>query len=188
MSQLWGGGGSYQAWTDHLERWSRGERLDAGSLPTLAPEDFTASTWERFRTRLTDALSSRLQGWADALTAAMRAEGSSEFAVGRALAQAREGLSAARALSTHPGLPEDLRDRLRRLVDQQVERLQQDLEHDVLRDAETATDPRTAEARLRTLRDNPLTAVLAEEPVWPSSATNWSFDPAAPPRRRVILP
>ncbi|MFD5316850.1 hypothetical protein [Streptomyces sp. NPDC127098] len=187
MSELWGRGGGYQAWADHLEQWARGARPDPDRLPALARDDFTAGTWARLANRLTEAISTSLQTWADGLTAAMSAE-TDEFAVGRALAQAREGLRGVRALAAHPGLPAELRERLLRLVDGQVARLQEELERDLARRPETATEPRWVEARLRTLRDNPLTAVLAEDTDRPSAAAGWTYDPAAPTRRRVIRP
>ncbi len=188
VSRLWGSGGAYQAWADHLERWARGERPDAGQLPVLAPADFSAETWQRLAVRLTGALSAVLQTWADALTAAVSADGGDEFAAGRALAQARHGLRGIRALAGHPGLPADVRSQLVRLVDGQVRKAQQDLERMVRRDAAAATAPHRIEARLRTLRENPLTAVLTEDAGRQPDAAGWDYDPAAPPRRRIVRP
>ncbi|MDT0445438.1 hypothetical protein [Streptomyces johnsoniae] len=188
MNRLWGSGGAYQAWADHLERWARGEQPAPGQLPALAPADFSAETWQRLAARLTAALSAGLQTWADALTAAVSADNDDEFAVGRALAQARHGLRGIRALAGHPGLPGDMRARLIQLVDGQVAKAQQDLERMVRRDAAAATDPHRIEARLRTLRDNSLTAVLAEDAGRQPDAAGWDYDPAAPPRRRVVRP
>ncbi|MDT0309256.1 hypothetical protein RM780_20150 [Streptomyces sp. DSM 44917] len=190
MTRLWGGGGAYEAWADHLERWGRGERLDASRLPPLAPGDFSTGTWERFSARLTEAFDRRLQAWADTLTAALRAEGGDEFAFGRALAQAREGLRSARELTRLPALPPGLGSRLDALLAEQVTRVQRELEEDARRDAETAGAPASAEARLRPLRDNPLTAALAGDggPGERADGPGWSYDPASPSRRRVIGP
>ncbi|GAA2244712.1 MULTISPECIES: hypothetical protein [Kitasatospora] len=176
-------GGSYQAWADHLERWSKGEPVDGAGLPPLAPADFPADTLERLQVRITDALDRRLQRWADALVAAMNAA-DDEFAAGRALAQARGGLHQARSLAAHPGLPAELRERLSGILDDTARRIQQDLENDLVRLAAQGADPRFVEARRRTLRDNPLTAVIAQTP--PADPGGWSYDPTAVPRRRII--
>jgi hypothetical protein len=48
---------------------------------------------------------------------------------------------------------------------------------------------RDVEARRRTIRDNPLTAVTAEQPATSTvlATGDWLVDPAATGRRRVIL-
>ncbi|MGK4585519.1 hypothetical protein [Kitasatospora sp. HPMI-4] len=176
-------GGPYQAWADFLERWAGGEPVDGAGLPPLAPGDFPADTLDRLRARLESAFNQRLQGWADALTAAMNAAGD-EFAVGRAVAQARGGLHRVRALAAHPALPEELRAQLAGLLDDTVRRIQRDLESDLERLTTLGADPRVVEARRRTLRDNPLTAVIAQPP--PADPSGWSYDPTAAPRRRII--
>lgn len=196
MSGLWGGGGGYQLWADHLERWAAGG--DGGGVggaefpapPALAPEDLPTDSWERLLDRITTAVNRRLQDWADALTAALSAA-PDEFSAGRALAQSREGLRQIRALAAHPALPADFRTRLSATLDQRTRQLQQDIEADVDRLAALGEDPRLIEARRRTVRDNRLTAVLDEPPLPPGAAAvptgpAWAYDPAGGARRRVV--
>ncbi|MEU3573326.1 hypothetical protein AB0E96_33605 [Kitasatospora sp. NPDC036755] len=183
MTGLLGSGGSYRAWADFLERWARGAPEAAEGLPPLVLEDFPEDTRERFRVRVTEALTRRLQDWSDALTAALNAA-PDEFGAGRALAQARTGLRAVRALAEHPGLDEEFRTRLTEVVDERIRRFQTDQEGELDRLAALDVDPGWLEERRRTLRDNPLTAVIAETA--PASRDGWSYDPAAPPRRRIV--
>ncbi|MER7585246.1 hypothetical protein [Kitasatospora sp. NPDC097691] len=183
MTGLWSSGGTYRAWADFLERWARGGPEADAALPPLVLADFPADTRERIRVRITEALTRRLQGWSDALTAALNAA-PDEFGAGRALAQARTGLRAVRALAEHPGLDEEFRAKLTDVLDAQIRRSQADLEHELGRLAALDADPAWLEERRRTLRDNPLTAVIAETA--PAARDGWSYDPAAAPRRRIV--
>lgn len=187
MRSLWGDGGAYGRWAGHLERWARGEDGGDGSgpadLPPLRPEDFPPDVWDRLLQRLRAAIETRLQAWADALTAAL-AKAPDEFSVGRALAQARTGLHSVRALAGHPALPDGVRAGLVDMVDRQIRTFQEELERTVRRQAR---DTRRAEKRLRTLRDNALTAVLAGPPAAPGPPPVPARDPLAPTRRRVVV-
>ncbi|WP_406347117.1 hypothetical protein [Streptomyces sp. NBC_00648] len=180
---MWGHGGNYQTWTDHLTRWSRGERTDGRALPALARGDYHQDTWVRLTDQLTRALGTRMQGWADDLTRALNAE-QDEFAAARALVQARSGLHAVRALAGHPSLTPELRTRLLKLVDGQIADLQRQLETQLDRLARTGADPRWIEGRRRTLRDNPLTGGAA--PGATEGPQPWAYDPTATPRRRIV--
>jgi hypothetical protein len=185
VSGLWADRGPYQAWADYLERWAAGAG-DLTAPPALAPEDLPEDAWQRLLTRIDEAVSSRLQGWADALMAAL-SETPDEFSAGRALAQSRAGLRQVLLLLATPSLPADFRTRLADAVAKQVRRIQSDLEQELDRAAATGLDARWVEARRRTLRDNPLTAVLTAEPAAaqpPGPA--WSYDPAGGGRRRVV--
>ncbi len=172
--------GPYGAWAAFLTEWAAGGQ-PSGTLPTLTVEDFRPDTWARLLDRVTEAVQLRLRRWADALVLALR-EAPDEFSTGRALTQGRTGLRAVRALTAHPGLPEEFRAGLAAMVDDVAGQVQTDLEHGV--DLLARDDPQAAEARRRTVRDNPLTAVLDEEPVAP--ADDWAFDPSAPVRRRLF--
>ncbi|MCX4529763.1 MULTISPECIES: hypothetical protein [unclassified Streptomyces] len=195
LNTLWGHGGDYQTWTDHLRRWAEegaaGTGDAAARLPRLRPEDFHHETWVRLVNQLTEAVSRRLQACADSLTGAL-AEAADEFAAGRALVQSRPGFDAVRALASHPSLPEDVRTRLRKLVDDQIEGLQRQLEEQLERAVRRGTDRTWAEERRRTLRDNPLTTASAAAgagataPAAAPAPGGWSYDPATPTRRRVI--
>ncbi|MCX5380687.1 hypothetical protein [Streptomyces sp. NBC_00091] len=179
MDAMWGHGGDHQIWTRYLREWAvnggAATAEAAARLPGLRPEDYHPDTWARFARQLTDALDRRLRSWAGSLTTALD-EARDEFDAGRALVQARTGLDAVRALAGHPALPQELRGQLGELVEGQITGVQAQLEA-ALDGAERAgADPRLTEARRRTLRENPLT----------TPGAGWSYDPAAPARRRII--
>ncbi|MBW5483317.1 hypothetical protein [Streptomyces bambusae] len=193
---FWGHGGAYQTWADHLRDWAEnGAAATAGAaaaLPVLRPQDYAPDTWVRIADLLVSAIDRRLRAWAQALTTAME-EAGDEFGTGRALVQSRTGLQAVRDLAGHPSLPEELRQQLGELVTRQVEDFQRQLEEQLDLLARGGTDPRFVEARRRTLRENP----LAAPPPGPGPAAaggtagghtsgGWSYDPAAPARRRII--
>lgn len=187
---MWLSGGTYHDWAGFLGRWATGDATGIELLPVVDPAELNPETLVRLTDRLTGALSTRLQDWADRLTRSMAAE-TDEFSVGRALAQARAGLHSIRALADHRALPEELRRRLVEIVDRQIRSTQVALEDDLDRFAARGVSSRIVEARRRTIRDNPLTAVLSQPPgpaveSGPGS-TEWMLDPAAPRHRRVIL-
>ncbi|MFC9278871.1 hypothetical protein [Streptomyces collinus] len=181
MSGLWGDGGPYQAWVGFLGRWAAHESADPAGLPPLAEEQYDSDTWARLTQHLTGALNTRLVTWAEHLVRAL-GEARDEFSFGRELAQARTGLHTIRALAAHPGLPESLRTRLTELVDNEITQVQAQLERNLDAEARRGTDPRLVERRRRTLRDNALTATFTVSP----GPDAWSYDPAAPPRRRIL--
>lgn len=185
MTAMWGGGGLYPTWAAFLDRWAAGEQLDPASLPPLRIEDFAGDTWARLSTRLTDALDRRLAAWAAALTAGI-GEARDEFEVARALVNGRLGLAAIRALANHPGLPPEFAAQLLGLVDTQVGSAQRALEAEVERMRRSGVRRDVVEARLRTVRDNPLTEATRERP--PASGPDvWYVDPTTPGRRQVIV-
>lgn len=183
---MWLSGGAYQAWATFLERWAQGDAAGMDRLPVVDPEKLNAETMTRLANRLVDALSTRLQAWADSLTRALSAE-SDEFSVGRSLTQARVGLVAVRSLAGHPGLPEELRRQLLDIVDRVVESAQQQLEKDVDRLGQLA-GYRQMEARRRTIRDNSLTAAPDVAPDASAPAPDaWYVDPGVRTPRRIIV-
>lgn len=183
---MWVRGGLYDEWAAFLERWAHGDDAGAERLPVLDPTLLRADTLERLVQRITDAISARLQDWADRLVADLAAAGD-EFSQGRALAQARTGLRAIRLLAQHPSLPADLRSRLLEMVDRQVASFQQSLEEQTSRDAGFSNRSQI-EARRRALRQNPLTAVLQDSA--PEAAVrpqdDWFVDPTRRPTRRIV--
>jgi hypothetical protein len=88
-----------------------------------------------------------------------------------------------RTLAAAPGLPGEVRTRLIELVDNQIRSAQEQIDHQVQRMRHSGVPSTAVEARLRTVRSNPLTAVLG-----PAHATGggWDADPTAAPRRRVL--
>lgn len=180
---LWGDGGAYEAWAGFLRRWAAGEPVDPAALPALPQEQFPADTWVRLTQHLTSALDTRLVAWADALVRALN-QATDEFSYGRELTHARTGLHAVRAVAAHPGLPESLRTELLKLVDSTIRQVQEQLEQNLEAQARAGTDRRLLERRRRTLRDNALTGALATPA--PERPDAWSYDPAAPPRRRIL--
>jgi hypothetical protein len=179
---MWVNGGAYQTWADFLDRWAAGEQDDPAHLPPLVPGDFAGDSWERLLNRITDALGRRLLAWSETLARELPAA-RDEFAAARALNHARWALPAIRSLAAAPGLPAEVRTRLAGLVDDQIRSVQRQLDEQVQRMRRPGIPSAVAEARLRTIRDNPLTAVTGAAHV---TDAGWHADPTTPPRRRVI--
>jgi hypothetical protein len=179
---MWGDGGVYGAWADTMDRWSRGETADPAALPPLVREHFDVDTWARLADRITTGLNDRLIAWA-AATSRSIGYARDEFATAQALTQARTGLRAVRRLAALPQIPEELRTQLVSLVDNQVREAQLQLERQAAADLGRG-DRRYAEQRLRTIRDNGLTAILAEAPA--TAVADGRLDATDPPRRRVL--
>lgn len=177
----------YQEWAEYLERWSAGGPVDASALGPLDETAYARDTWLRLSDRFTGALAARLELWQAALGRSTAAAGD-EFSFGRALQQARTGLRVIRALATDARLPEELRTRLTALVDGQLTSMQEHLEKDVERLRGTGDANRRAEARLRTLRQNPLTAVSGDTVVERAAAPAPAPLPEDVPRRRIVRP
>jgi hypothetical protein len=203
---MWLHGGVYDEWAQFLGRWATGDERGMASLPPVHPQDLPADTIDRLVRRIVDALSTRLQSWADTVAPEL-SRAQDDFSAGRALAQARNGLRSIRRLAQHPSLPEPLHIRLLELVDGQVVSFQDSLEDAVTRAATSVNDRAEVEARRRALRENPLTAVLTTTfdlapATTPSHGTgrvgegpapvgergdDWFVDPTRTPRRRVVI-
>ncbi|MEV5208079.1 hypothetical protein AB0K35_11470 [Micromonospora sp. NPDC053740] len=177
-------GGHYAAWADFLERWGAGESLEPAILPALEPADFHADSWERLSGRIFDALVRRLKTWSEALTRELG--NPDEFAAARALNHARWSLVSIRALAGAQALPEEVRARLTEMVDAQIRSGQRQLDESVERLRRSGAPRAAVEARLRTIRGNPLTAVT-ERSNGHVARDAWAADPLATPRRRVIV-
>lgn len=195
--------GGYQEWADFLERWAEGGAVDSSALGPLDQEAYAKDTWERLTKRFAGAMDKRLQRWQAALSRAVTAA-RDEFECGRALQQSRTGLRAIRALATDERVPEHLRTGLTGIVDGAVRSMQEQLEKNTVRMRGTGDANRWVEARLRTLRQNPLTAVSGDTAVERAAATaastgstasaapatsgNAASDPLDTPRRRIVRP
>jgi hypothetical protein len=178
---MWITGGAYQAWSAFLQQWGEGAPADPATLPPLAPEDLAGDTWERLMNQLTGALDRRLTAWSETLSRELGGA-AGEFAAARALDHARWGLPPIRALAAAPGLPEAVRARLTGLVDNQIRSAQDQIDRQVQRMRHSGVPAAAVEARLRTVRDNPLTAVLSRTH---ATGGGWDADPTVTPRRRV---
>ncbi|WP_372348842.1 hypothetical protein [Streptomyces sp. KL116D] len=184
----WGHGGPYELWVDGLRRWAAddgGDPVDVTALPPLVERDYPRETWQRITAHLAHAHHRRLQAWADRLVAAMSAA-DDEFTAGRELTHARAGLRALRSLATHPGLPEGLRAVMTDVLDKEIARTQAELERQLDAAARRGADPAWVEQRRRTLRDNGLTAVTADDAP-PPGPDPWAAPQPDRPRRRIVL-
>ncbi|MFG1607780.1 hypothetical protein [Actinoplanes sp. NPDC049265] len=179
---MWIREGTYHAWATFLRKWSEGAAGDPAGLPALSPADLAGDTWARLTNHLTEALSQRLTTWSGTLARELVAA-PDEFAAARALNHARWGLPPIRALASAPGLPPEVRTRLLDLVDAQIRSVQEQIDQQVRQQRGPGVPASVVEARLRTVRDNPLTAVLGD--AHPTGG-GWSAGPATSPRRRVF--
>lgn len=151
---MWGHGGVYAEWVTYLDRFARGQEAGLSLPPRIEPGDLDSDTMARLGNHLHDALSGRIDSWVAALNRAINTA-SGEFALGRALAQGRDGLRSLLAFADHAPLPEELRGQLRQIVERQVRTAQESLEQDVGR-----VTTQHSERMLRIVRENRLTAVL----------------------------
>ena len=185
----------YQEWAGYLEHWSEGGTVDSAALGPLDQDAYAEDTWMRLSNRFTGAMNRRLELWQASLSRAVAAA-ADEFECGRALQQSRAGLRTIRVLAADERLPELLRTRLTALIDGAVRSMQEQLERNVDRMRGTGDANRRVEARLRTLRDNPLTAVSTDTAVERAAAGSASTapgpaavsDPFDTPRRRIARP
>ncbi len=176
-------GGQYAVWAAFLERWATGEQLDPATLPALEPADFHADSWDRLSGRIFDALAKRMKAWGDTLSRELGSP--DEFAAARALNHARWSLVPIRALAGTPALTEELRTKLTEMVDTLIRDAERQLDESVDRMRRSGAPRAAVEARLRTVRANPLSAVT-ERANRHVTADAWAADPLATPRRRVI--
>ncbi|WP_194908295.1 hypothetical protein [Catenulispora rubra] len=155
--------GGYTEWAEYLTAWGDGgepDGSDGSALGPLDPKDFASDTWRRITDRFTDALARRLEGWHKAFAKAAAHAVGDEFEYGRALQQGRDGLIPVLALAGDPRLPEELRTGLTTMVESKISDMQRQLERDIERQRDRGDSARMVETRLRTLRENPLTAVV----------------------------
>jgi hypothetical protein len=178
---MWANGGAYHAWAAFLEQWGSGTRTDPAHLPPLVREDFAGDTWARLMNQLSDAVNRRLVAWSDTLAREL-GHAPDEFAAARALNHARWGLPPIRALAGAAGLPEEMRAQMLGVVDNQIRSTQQQIDESVQRMRHSGVPAGAVEARLRTVRENPLTAVLGATH---ATGGGWDTDPTVTPRRRV---
>jgi hypothetical protein len=151
--------------------------------------------------RIQQAINDRLERWSKMLSRHL-ADATDEFSWGRALSQSRDALRAILEFCSLPELPAEVRDALTHQVHGIVRSNQQTLEADASREL-GGPGGRNAEMQLRQLRQNPLTAVIAEPlPDRSAGERSWSFGSsihpqptqggisatsASGPRRRQIL-
>jgi hypothetical protein len=180
---MWISSGHYQAWATFLEQWGQGEPLDPAALPALAGDDFTGESWQRLADRLGAAITQRLQRWSDTLTREL-GHARDEFQAAQALNHARWSLPPIRALAGASALPEEIRTKLTDLVDNQIRTTQEQLDAQTDRLRRSGVPGPAVEARLRTIRENPLTTVTGGRP---ATGDGWAIDPSRTPRRRIIV-
>ena len=190
---MWGDGGAYATWTTYVARWGADLGVSDEHLPTLGQEDFAPQTWVRLTNHIIDAINARLRLCTTALTTDM-ASARSEFAVGQALVRARTGLASVLRLASHPSLPEDLRGRLRGMVEQQIVSVQQSLQQDGDGLERSGWRRADADARRSTIKNNPLTGVLTSAMAAPQAAPGaadappaWAPDPGRRPQRQLFV-
>jgi hypothetical protein len=190
---VWGDGGAYATWTTYVARWGADLGVGDERLPVLGAEDFAPQTWVRLTNHILDAINARLRLCTTALTNDM-ASARTELGVGQALVRARTGLASVLRLASSPSLPEDLRGQLRGLVEQQIVSVQQSLQQDGDSLERSGWRRVDADARRRTIKENPLTGVLTSAMAAPQPAPGtavtppaWAPDPGRRPQRQLFV-
>jgi hypothetical protein len=169
---------SYATWLPLLDRFHDGDDsvlvvMQQGSI------EWSAVVAERWTSQLSAALGQRLTMLSKQLQLGLDRSRGENFAVAQALLNARRALQRLREFASIPCLPDNVKSHLNNEVDRWAKETQRVLE-------ENAAKIRTDNGRLlKTMRDNPLTAIaLAAE-----QAAIASADVADTPvrGRRVIL-
>lgn len=176
-------GGGYAEWAEYLAAWGGGADPDDSALPSLVHEDFAEDTLRRISDRFTGAINTRLEGWHNALMRATGPANHDEFEYGRALQQGRDGVLKILRLAADTRLTEQLRTELTAMVEGKITDIQAQLERDIERQRDRGDSARHVENRLRTLRTNPITAVITQHR---TGAAPLAIPPAGMPTKRVI--
>lgn len=164
--------GLYEIWVRALRNWAKDPTYDLSELPPLSVDSFTPSTYQRLLSHLHEAMSQRMQEWsADLEKSLSRASG--DYAIARELVRLRAPLARRVQLANHPGLPAELSEALTKQARDDIEKLQEQLEANVMKAAQGSVSSRARNEQLLALvRENKLTAVLNSNYEGASAPTN----------------
>jgi hypothetical protein len=168
---------TYAEWLPLLDRFRSGDdssvqMMEKGSI------EWTNVVAERWTRQVAEALGARLQALSRQLQASLDRARGDYFVISGALLTARRGLTPLRVFAGLRSFPETVRTHLQSELDRWVSETQKWLD-------KSAIEVRHDQGRLlKTLRDNPLTAVLSDLPI--PAADRADERPVPPVRGRRV--
>ena len=158
------GSSVYKTWATTLRTWSRAPSTSLDGLPPLTAESFSPRTFSRLVDHLVTAVSTMMDGWNESFARSWEhALASGDVhTIESALVDARRLLLPRLRLSTHPSLPQELRENLMTSMRKDVESLQHQLEEAVssTRAGRVVSDPTRDDRLVRVVRENSLMRVF----------------------------
>ena len=158
------GSSVYKTWATTLRTWSRAPSTSLDGLPPLTAESFSPRTFSRLVDHLVTAVSTMMDGWNESFARSWEhALASGDVhTIESALVDARRLLLPRLRLSTHPSLPQELRENLMTSMRKDVESLQHQLEEAVssTRAGRVVSDPIGDDRLVRVVRENSLMRVF----------------------------
>ena len=158
------GSSVYKTWATTLRTWSRAPSTSLDGLPPLTAESFSPRTFSRLVDHLVTAVSTMMDGWNESFARSWEhALASGDVhTIESALVDARRLLLPRLRLSTHPSLPQELRENLMTSMRKDVESLQHQLEEAVssTRAGRVVSDPPGDDRLVRVVRENSLMRVF----------------------------
>lgn len=158
------GSSVYKTWATTLRTWSRVPSTSLDGLPPLTAESFSPRTFSRLVDHLVTAVSTMMDGWNESFARSWEhALASGDVhTIESALVDARRLLLPRLRLSTHPSLPQELRENLMTSMRKDVESLQHQLEEAVssTRAGRVVSDPTGDDRLVRVVRENSLMRVF----------------------------
>lgn len=158
------GSSVYKTWATALRTWGRAPSTSLDGLPPLTAESFSPRTFSRLVDHLVTAVSTMMDGWNESFARSWEhalASGDVHV-IESALVDARRLLLPRLRLSTHPSLPQELREGLMSSMRKDVESLQHQLEEAVssTRAGRVVSDPTGDDRLVRVVRENSLMRVF----------------------------
>jgi hypothetical protein len=152
--------GLYEKWVRALRNWAKDSTYDLSGLPPLSVDSFTPGTYQRLLRHLHEAMSHRMQEWSADLEKSL-STATGDYEIARELVRLRDPLARRVQLASHPALPAELSEALTKQAREDIEKLQAQLETNVMRASQGSVSSRARNERLLALvRQNKLTAVL----------------------------
>ena len=152
---------AYESWVTALRRWQHDPTTDLTQLPELTVSSLPPSAFERLFAHLNRSLVAMSQhAWQQFTRSFQNARDNHERTA--AIVALRGMLGRQLQLAQNPRLPEEIRNAIRQAAERDLTAAQADLESAAVRSTDGGGSNRDgAEAVLRLLRTNSLTAILA---------------------------
>lgn len=147
----------YETWVNRLISWSDDPKVQLSDLPTLQEESFSPATWSRLLKHIEKAISKVMDKWQADLDRGLRTV-SSEHDLANVLVHSRELLARRVELTSHPALPEKVRNALMEETKTAINDLQNQLEKSMA--SQNNSWAISDHSFLEVIKSSPLTAAL----------------------------